>query len=884
MILNRPLFRQAGGPIMPPGPPPMPGGAPPMPPGPPPMPPGPPPPPPGPSPEESVQAIEGEATETGRELGLDYLQSVTSALDGAEDYEAIINAIRGNALSLQDRYEELADYVGEDDASATPESVLTMVQPTIMLTEEGAVDSGIGELMQNVLGAGGVEESPEMVEGIGELMATGQPGPPMPVQNFAQGGIVQHFAQGSAVTPQDVYEQQLQGIGATQARPFEEIYEERLPLYEAILGTEEERKDRTRREMMLDLAAAGFNLAAGTDPRTGENIAGKPFLSQVGSVLSGMPQRASERLASQRKSEQASQLAALQSAERTQSAEAQQASADRQTLLGTRGSRYLLDPQLAQREDLFTRGNQFARKEREGRQEFQERIAGLTQGYTRDNMRLTEEINEAYAQNRQGDALELVGERHTNTVGLQELAHAQTLDRMKVSFDDAMALQDDAQKQQTAITRLQAGFKQAIQDDAQAYDAERLGVVQDLTREVTEKDREIRQRLMLLEEEKFELQKGLAPSTERDWWGMGKSQADRLNELNVELREFQNKALEQGIPQSALDSDVRNYIGLRGLALQEKTQHDRSMFQLYGLLGEMEASNRQGFGKPMDMQNYLADPLNIQAYASGASMPLFEQAITQVYQPQYNQETGDTLPRSLPPALESALRIRQGGGITIPTRIIPPTYQAGGEVARQYYEPVTGGMLERPSLDRPDPYPTEPLITALPEGFDITKGTGSLITPALEKIIEPFVGVIGDIAGGQDFKVSEETSEAVRAINALNQMATMRTMQSLAGRESVQLMERIASLNVPAAQFFYDDTKALAQFKTASRVMDFAVREQDRLMSLNLPRKERLAAEKELTTLRGLQAEYDNVINMYERKLGKGEEKDWNAALDQFFN
>jgi len=317
------------------------------------------------------------------------------------------------------------------------------------------------------------------------------------------------------------------------------------------------------------------------------------------------------------------------------------------------------------------------------------------------------------------------------------------------------------------------------------------------------------------------------------------------------------------------------------LALQEKTQHDRSMFQLYGLLGEMEASNRQGFGKPMDMQNYLADPLNIQAYASGASMPLFEQAITQVYQPQYDRETGNMQPLSLPAGLESALRIRQSGGTTIPTNILGG-YQAGGEVARQYYEPVTGGMLERPSLDRPEPYPSEPLITALPEGFDITKGTGSLITPALEKIIEPFVGVIGDIAGGQDFKVSEETSEAVRAINALNQMATMRTMQSLAGRESVQLMERIASLNVPAAEFFYDDTKALAQFKTASRVMDFAVREQDRLMSLNLPRKERLAAEKELTTLRGLQAEYENVINMYERKLGRTE-KDWDSALDQFF-
>ena len=452
---------------------------------------------------------------------------------------------------------------------------------------------------------------------------------------------------------------------------------------------------------------------------------------------------------------------------------------------------------------------------------------------------------------------------------------------MEESFNDAMTLQDDAQAQQTAITKLNGGIRQALQDDAQEYDAERLKTVQYFARKESEKDRKIRHRLMLLEEEKFELQKGLAPSTKRSWWGMGKSQADRLNELNVEARELQNQALKQGIPQSALDSDVRNYIGLRSLALQEKTQHDRSMFQLYGLLGEMEASNRQGFGKPIDMQNYLADPLNIQAYASGASMPLFEQAITQVYQPQYDRETGNVQPLSLPAGLESALRIRQSGGITIPTNILGG-YQAGGEVERQYYEPVTGGMLSRPSLDRPEPYPSEPLITALPEGFDITKGTGSLITPALEKIIEPFVGVIGDLAGGQDFKVSEETSEAVRAINALNQMATMRTMQSLAGRESVQLMERIASLNVPAAEFFYDDTKALAQFKTASRVMDFAVREQDRLMSLNLPRKERLAAEKELTTLRGLQTEYDSVINMYERKLGRTE-KDWDSALDQFF-
>ena len=84
------------------------------------MPPGPPPPPPGPSREDTVQAVEDEATGAGEKLGLDYLQTVTSALDGAGDYEQAINAIRGNALPLQERYDELAEYVGEADASSTP--------------------------------------------------------------------------------------------------------------------------------------------------------------------------------------------------------------------------------------------------------------------------------------------------------------------------------------------------------------------------------------------------------------------------------------------------------------------------------------------------------------------------------------------------------------------------------------------------------------------------------------------------------------------------------------------------------------------------------------------------------------------------------------------
>ena len=905
MILDRPLFRQAGGPIMPPGAPP------PMPAGPPPMPPGPPPPPPGPSPEESVQAIEGEATETGRELGLDYLHSVTSALDGAEDYEAIINAIRGNDLSLQDRYDELADYVGEDDASATPESVLTMVQPTIMLTEEGAVDSGIGELMQNVLGAEGVEESPVVAEGIGELMAAGQAGPPMPVQNFAQGGIVQHFAQGTpgGVTPIDwigqgsPFERAIGEFEPFEPREFSEVYEERLPFYEAILGTEEERKDRTRREMMLDLAAAGFNLAAGTDPRTGENIAGKPFLSQVGSVLSGMPKRASERLADQRKSEQASQLAALQSAERTQAAEATAAQAQGLQMMGglisgaqgreaLESRERIVDSQINAAYREFSEGID-EKIRAQGSAEAQETaIVNLRAGLQEERDQRIADLTEQAAQWDFGRKQAFLEDQTAANIEIMEADNDLQLVRIEENFKNVTARDKTSNEYQRGLVMLNGSVNLALQDAQrgwQSYENNQQRTWQGLQNKA---DRKLSQEALDLNKEKFKWQQLMSPSTEQGGWfarmfGGGKSEVELMREGETRLRDIQEKlgnlqvrAANQGLNWTDINNSVNNYMGLESLALKKRIASDNRLFRLLGITSDLQQASRGGFKDRQAMTNYTADPQNLQAYAAGAPMPWMEAAIAQTYKTETNPASGLVTYPNLPPALESAIRLRDALNIATVQGL---GFQSGGEVMRDVFEPITGGTVRRRDLAAPEPYPSEPMITALPEGFDITKGTGSLVTPALEKIIEPFVGVIGDIAGGQDWKISEETSEAVRAINALNQMATMRTMQSLAGRESVQLMERIASLNVPAAEFFYDDTKALAQFKTASRVMDFAVREQDRLMSLDLPRKDRLAAEKELTALRGLQTEYDNVIKMYERKLGRGEEKDWNTALDQFF-
>lgn len=88
----------------------------------------------------------------------------------AQGPEQLINAFRGNQKPIAARYQELAEYVGPNDAGRTPTSVLTMVQPTIMMTKRGAADSGIGQLMAGVtdanapvegrMGAGIMQQAP----------------------------------------------------------------------------------------------------------------------------------------------------------------------------------------------------------------------------------------------------------------------------------------------------------------------------------------------------------------------------------------------------------------------------------------------------------------------------------------------------------------------------------------------------------------------------------------------------------------------------------------------------------------------------------------------------------------------------------------------------
>ena len=189
---------------------------------------------------------------------LQQAQTQFSDLDEAGDYEEMMNAIRGDEMSIGQRRQELAELVGPEDAQETPESVLTLLQPVMQIA---AVDQGIGELAEEAMGGGSIEGP--MAEGIMSTVNMGGPAPaapglamPMeggaPVQGFSEGGAVQRFEEGGPP---------LGSFGRAQ-----ELFPAYQSMYQDLLGgtPAEDLADRKRlaqSQALFDIAQAGFAFA-----------------------------------------------------------------------------------------------------------------------------------------------------------------------------------------------------------------------------------------------------------------------------------------------------------------------------------------------------------------------------------------------------------------------------------------------------------------------------------------------------------------------------------------------------------------------------------------------------------------------------------------------
>ena len=216
------------------------------------------------------------------------------ALDASQDYEEAINSVRGDQLPMEARYEELASFVGPNDAAQTPESVLALVQPVMQMAE---VDQGIGSIAPDAMGG----EAPMTPEMAGGIMSNVPEAPPMdagPPQPFNQGGAardinnpVQYYADGGAV--QYFAPDNKDRVVKTKAdAELSAELDKRLGLFQELgLGSDEDRakslenqRRMSKSGMLFDIADAALRFA-GTPIRPGMSFASTAAESLAASKL-----------------------------------------------------------------------------------------------------------------------------------------------------------------------------------------------------------------------------------------------------------------------------------------------------------------------------------------------------------------------------------------------------------------------------------------------------------------------------------------------------------------------------------------------------------------------------------------------------------------------
>ena len=252
--------------------------------------------------------------------------------------EILMNTLRGDMRSVDSRYAELANMVGEEAAMDTPPEVLAILQDHFAMMDK---PQGIGALpqgMQMPPPTGTMPPKPAMpmppaAQGMPKAPMPMAQGPMPPPVGMAYGGIVQNFAEGSdeqGVTSEEStlpaslasrYRQQAESGFANlmnqKAEPVPSLasaMESNIPTYQKLLGTGD--KDYMKTMMFLDIANRGLAFAANVDPQTGMPLEGS-FASRFAGASRGLPETMMKYLGQERKEDQAVKLAALQAAEKS---------------------------------------------------------------------------------------------------------------------------------------------------------------------------------------------------------------------------------------------------------------------------------------------------------------------------------------------------------------------------------------------------------------------------------------------------------------------------------------------------------------------------------------------------------------------------------------
>ena len=871
---------------------------------------------PAPAPEQQVQMTEASAAQQGEALGQEYLDEMMTGIDTADSTEELIDAIRGDDRSLQDRYDELANFVGERDASATPESVLTLVQPTIMMTEQGAMDSGIGELMQGITGE--VEMETEMGaptpmgQGVGELMMTESVEEVIPEMNA--GGPVQRLQDGGPPDLSNIA-RMIEGLGtpATEDQ-FSMMVEDRLPIYQRLLGDTGQTQRDLQSKLYFDIAQAGLNLASGTDPRTGQSMAGKPLASQLAAAAQPVAASAGAGARELRNIERAAAAGALQSAE---SAEAARIGAARgiqadmfQSAAGL--ARQLQGQRFTELEN--ERNRKFQRGEGESDRSLQERLARERNSLTERlfDKETTRRIEEILKQG--GVEKDLINERGEVQIGLIDANLVAQLERDGKLNEFEIGLINERKNAEADLTtlrglenratlRLELAARAGLQDDQQAHALE----IQ--SRDIAENRRQFDANLNILTERLQLDQDALADLSKfrRSQQTIAAQNADSLEylrewdvffqekgiDLQEEAQKFGMNLQEQAAELAEQQQAFRQRYQDAQLKLQEELERAAAILDVENLsldayqattdrinaLSSMQTDYTKIFGGSQEgiMRGILSNTEALQRFGLGQSSPdEAQQIITSMEflsRPtmSYDPRTGAQVYSNpiLPSAVVEAARLYEQN--------VGPMFAQGGPVVKL----ANGGdpqmtEFERRMMRQPRSSiePTPP-----PEGMIVDE------TLSFEEATGPISGLKRglNVAGGTGrefglpvsapFMEVDEASEQLRAVSNMTQRFIRNSATS--GRPLALEIEALAAEIAQPGAFRMDETTLVKLQTMRNQLKEVQSLAQSVLEAPQaFDQKVVIGAREDLSSLTPLLDNYDEIIKSYQIGLGKLDKPD----------
>ena len=793
-VMQRPLFRQMGGPAAPP----MMGM------------------PPSVSPQQvqQVEAMENVAMQQGQQMGEQLASEMLNKIDSAEDPKSMIDAIRGNEKPLEARYAELAGYVGEADANKTPESVLAMVQPTIMMTEEGAIDSGVGELMQNLVKDVDMAADSRMSQGVGELMAMGAGN--TPPANFNQGGpvMVRKFQAGSP--PGGNKDQPLQTtplVASDFTVPdINEAYATNRALFSSVLGSEADRRAQladqrklAQAQFFFDLANFGAQLGGTTQGRTlAERISNAATQSQVFDRLGARGKQffdAKTALDTERKN---LDLAALQA---TQTQQAAAIDARNRKLLQDDNQAF----ELGKQAKLFTHQIKIQDDAQSHAKGMFDKQAGLEKTLTRlrglegrKTAQLQAEIQEQLlfvkADIALIDDLERMGQKHIYDIEKLELASDQAKE----------------------LASYQATLNRISQDSQNAYNAKRQAL-------------EIAARKELqLDSQEFEQE--LRTTLQQN--GFDEAARDR------EVLKVQNAIANAFKEDAALRADEQ--LAIQRLNAQNDATYKASLLVIEQYKAEtarLKEQNKEPSTLIERQQVALNEPASLTAFSDGTlegeDLNTYVTTLQSYIKPS-TDITGATSQNPIPSAVAAALREREKKGLDtfgIDSSLFSGTTQPGTDLEKNLQ--LTQSLL--------DP------------NVDLEKGSGFLsgVLGVLNFLSEQSVGELTS-GTGTIFKGTREAQDALRGLAAGTRKFVLEGRQ-LATELGLTLQE------LPDKAFEKSDATTFANVKIQRNILkDFVNRVEKALQTPKaITGKDKSRIELELNFAKQLLQSYDVAFNIF---------------------